>query len=87
MAHIKCPCGRTLSNSGDAYNGGILDAAAANYVSDGNAALWDEWKETWECPECGRLAVFDLHADPNIVKWYLPEDGKPGHILKGANPC
>lgn len=85
MANLRCPCGNGLSNSGDSYNGGLLTGPQADYVSDGNADIWDVWKETWECPECGRLAIFDSEKSSNTPKWYLPEDGQPGHVLKGKN--
>jgi hypothetical protein len=36
----------------------------------------------WECDECGRLAVSFPHRRDTNVKWYAPEDGKAGHLMK-----
>jgi hypothetical protein len=38
--------------------------------------------DVWECGECGRLAVNWPNIGDGTVKWYRPEDGEPGHLMK-----
>lgn len=76
MAHLQCNCGNRLSNVG-----------CPNCLEGELKGIY-EYKErdVWECSECGRLAV-DVKDEKGltIVKWYLPEDGKPGELFNIGN--
>ncbi len=84
MSKLNCLCGNQLSNvlSPSQNNGWFVNDVAVDNQQD-----WDECtvieigRDVWECHECGRIA-FGNKADPG-VKWYAPEDGKPGHLTMG----
>ena len=82
MGRLNCICGRQLSS--------IQSVGIGRFMSDtviDSIDTWDDGEviikslEVFECPECGRLA-FGNNTD-NSVKWYKPEDGKPGNLTWG----
>lgn len=90
MARLKCLCGNTLSNTISPNPGtGIIltdndleDILDAESPDDMAAQISDRERDVWECSGCGRLAVnFPLRSD-STVKWYKPEDGAPGNLMR-----
>lgn len=57
------------------------------------ARIFSNWRwflSLYECPVCGRLAVFTGKAEGNVgmLQWYKPEavDGLPPHVLLSKIP-
>ena len=86
MAKLTCPCGAQLSN---VTSPNTIEGYMVN-----NMQLINQMGETietldlisigrgiWECYECGRLAFDFPKIRDSTVKWYLPEDGKPGRLM------
>ena len=88
MAKIKCPCGNKLDDSYSPHpdQGHVVTDKKFGEMGS-QLDIVDDYIETWECPECGRLG-FLLEYNPTwLVKWYKPEDGKRGHIMSGNHKC
>lgn len=84
MARLRCPCGETLSNVlSPSPNVGhlVTDAQVENMLDNriDQAQLMEMARYIWECGNCGRLAV-SFPRQPHVV-WYVPEDGKPKHLM------
>jgi len=77
MSKLLCPCGHTLSNSAcpSTNIGWLLNDYEAE---SGELDPIEHGIEVWECHDCGRLAFGS--RDDNLVKWYSPENGKPGQL-------
>lgn len=74
MAHLRCECGKRLSN-----------VCVPNNLEGEICGLFEYKKRyVWECCECGRLFidVDDLEIKGcSIQKIYVPEDGKVGNLF------
>jgi hypothetical protein len=83
VAKLRCICGTVLSNVScpntvEGYLIKDLDMEAA----DGRdvCGLMDIARGVWECHACGRLGFSYPNKEDSTVKWYVPEDGKPGAL-------
>lgn len=81
MAKLKCLCGEILSNVRDdnEVNGNLVPfwMLAAH---SGDLDVIEHGIDTWECPSCGRIAI--QIGEDGTMKWYRPEDGEPGHVMR-----
>lgn len=87
MGKLRCPCGNVISNVqwpcpyvGYAVTQTDYDDHSDN-SEDGVRELVMGSRSIWECSECGRIS-FDEPRGEHTVKWYVPEDGKPGHLMR-----
>lgn len=74
MAHMRCNCGNSLSNT----------IVPNTMEGDIKGSYEYEYRNVWECYQCGRLHI--NIDDPeikgcHISKSYLPEDGSPGNLF------
>ena len=81
VAKLECLCGNLLSNVAcpNEIEGYLLtdmdvDVNKIDPIEDG--------RSVWECDECGRLAFSHPGRQDCSVKWYRPEDGQPGGLMK-----
>ena len=75
MAHMTCECGNRLSN-----------VCCPNCLEGEIKGAYEyEHRNVWECSQCGRLAI-DVKDSQGLteVKWYKPEDEKPGELFNVA---
>lgn len=81
MAKLRCPCGDILSNSAwpNETQGWLVTCFQLEVVDEDNGVM-DVGRDIWECKSCGRLAFSYPGKDDNTVKWYSPDDGKPGNL-------
>jgi hypothetical protein len=84
MGKVNCPCGWQISDVGVpshevgyAVSDHELDEMAATVQS---LEIMDS-RKLWECSKCGRVAFDYPEAGSNRVKWYVPDDGKPGTLM------
>lgn len=84
MAKLRCPCGNTLSNDVSPNNvEGIIIKNIDLQFEDKKDLLevLDLGRDIWECGKCGRLAISFPTKKDTLVKWYVPEDNKPGALM------
>ena len=82
MAKLNCPCGEQLSNVCVPNNiEGILLQDVEIKDNSTYEEIQDTGRSVWECKACGRLAFNYPLKDDSRVKWYVPEDGKPGGLM------
>lgn len=89
MASLECLCGSILSNGqtpsdtvGSLVTGNDLEGFYGAEEVDECLSLLRQSRDVWECHQCGRLAVaVPEQKDPCAVKWYHPENGKPGALM------
>ena len=91
MGKLRCPCGNVISSVahpniaiGNVVTQWELDGIPYNDDNAARGAI-DDGREVWECSDCGRLAFSYPKRDDNTVKWYSPDDGKPGHLMRPAD--
>jgi hypothetical protein len=85
MAKLKCICGSQISNvsSPNTVEGYLIsDLDMENCNLDGAMAVMDAARGMWECWNCGRLGFNHPDKHSSSVKWYRPEDGQNGALLK-----
>ena len=85
MAKLKCVCGAILSNC-------LCPGDTEGYLlTDRQLSGRDEWESyevitlgrgVWECHCCGRLGINHPAANDFTVKWYSPDDGIYGELMK-----
>jgi hypothetical protein len=76
MASIRCICGHSLSNT-----------CCPNLLEGEIKGIYEyDSRSVWECIDCGRLAI-DVKDSRGltVVKWYKPEDEKPGELFNIGN--
>lgn len=91
MGKLRCMCGAVISNVAVPNNveGRYFNNREEEHLyglqdhDESYEAFLDLCRDVWECEECGRLAFSYPGKSDATVKWYRPEDGKPGHL---ANP-
>jgi len=87
MSKLNCTCGNQLSSVmwpndhiGTLVTQWQIDALeerremSVREIAKGRAI--------WECSECGRLAIDHPKAGDRTVKWYSPDAGKVGDLMK-----
>lgn len=76
MGRLRCPCGTTLSDvaSPSQFKHWMVSDPVAEEIDEdlSYVALCYKAKEVWECPDCGRLGMFDPGRNDGC-KWYKPE--------------
>lgn len=85
MGKLGCPCGNVISSV--SYPNECIGTVVTQTEYDMKSGktdfdLVDNGRDVWECRECGRLAVSYPGRTDNTVKWYSPDDGKPGHLMR-----
>jgi surface antigen len=90
MSKVNCPCGTQISDVGYpcpnkaalftdvAFDQAEISDSHRFVVSD---VILDS-RDVWECYECGRLAIDYPEAGSNSLKWYVPENGIKGDVMK-----
>ena len=80
MGKLKCPCGEILSNSGwpNETTGWLTTCWRLERIDDSSDVM--DGRGMWECKSCGRIAFDFPNPGDATVKWYVPEDGKPGGL-------
>ena len=88
MARLKCLCGNSLSNvcSPNEMEGYLLTDMDMEFDDDKSCLdIMDIARCVWECDKCGRLAFNFPNKDSDTVKWYKPENGENGGLMKFAS--
>ena len=89
MSKLNCPCGNQMSNV--SCPSSVEATLVTDWDADNICVLEDteemvdaiqDCRGMWECPECGRLGFNYPKRGDNRFKWYVPEDGKPGHLCE-----
>lgn len=91
MARLKCPCGEVLTNTGipNEVEGILLRDIDLEWIGNDSVNLLEIdglGRDIWECSSCGRLAISWPQLRGSLVKWYWPEDGNPGDLMKFKRP-
>lgn len=89
MAKLNCICGAQLSNvmCPNQTEGLLLRDIDMEFDDRLSCCdISDIGRAVWECYACGRLAFNHPDKDGNRVKWYKPEDGEPGNLMKFDQP-
>lgn len=79
MSKLKCLCGNVLSSviSPSPIEHRLISDVDADEINDGRNPydhLMDCGISVWKCPECDRMAVFDLPNDACVPTWYKKEE-------------
>jgi len=85
MARLKCVCGNSLSNcsSPNEVEGRLIKDMDMEFDDEKSCLdIVDISRLVWECEKCGRLAFNYPKMDSNSMKWYKPENGKTGNLMK-----
>jgi len=85
MGKLRCKCGNILSNvaSPNEVEGYLIKDQDLEFEGLRDSSdIMDIGRLVWECNECGRLAVSYPGKDDATVKWYVPEDGIPGGLMR-----
>ena len=85
MARLICICGNELTNQSipSQTEGILIKDQYLEFEEKLNCVEVSELgRVVWECDKCGRLAVSFPSKDDSKVKWYTPEDGIPGNLMK-----
>lgn len=87
MGRVHCPCGNTISDvlSPSDWTGDYISSSAMDEL-EGPAPipfidLLNRTHGIIECTQCGRLAM-DVPGSGGGIKWYSPDDGKPGNLMR-----
>lgn len=86
MGKLNCICGQQISNvqSPSSNNGYLLRDIDLEREDEFNVlAVIEMGRDVWECFSCGRIAIGN--NKDNTVKWYKPEDEKPGNLMAFDN--
>ncbi len=82
MSKLNCKCGWQISSVGyPSVEIGVIVTQNEEDASTDSASTLRDGREIWECSRCGRLAI-EFPRGSRQVKWYAPEDGQPGHIMR-----
>jgi len=85
MAKLSCPCGEQLSNilSPNTIEGYLINDMQLEGMDETieSISIVSNGRGVWECYNCGRLAFDFPKKGDSTVKWYLPDDGKPGKLM------
>lgn len=88
MSKLNCICGNQISDVmfPNEYTGLIISSKTEDDFEDCAGLTMDDLnycgRDIWECSKCGRLVVNHPEINSNTVKWYKPEDGQSGHLMK-----
>jgi hypothetical protein len=85
MGKLLCNCGNILSNCmcPNETEGVLIRDIDMEFDDDRNCLqIARMGRDVWECEKCGRLAISYPKRNDCHVKWYLPEDGKPGGLMR-----
>lgn len=85
MAQLICLCGNQLSNCScpNQVEGVLIKDQDMEFEDNRNCVqIADLGRSVWECDQCGRLAINHPAKNSNEVKWYKPENAKPGHLMR-----
>ena len=88
MSKLNCICGNQISYVvfPNESTGIIISSKSEDDFEECGGLTMDDIKyggrDIWECPECGRLAVNHPEINSNNVKWYKPENGEKGNLMK-----
>ena len=85
MARLTCPCGNELTNQStpSQVEGILIKDQDMEFETELNCSeVSDLGRIVWECDKCGRLAISFPNKHDIKVKWYAPEDGIPGNLMK-----
>lgn len=87
VGRVYCPCGNTISDvlSPSDWTGDYISSSAMDEL-EGPAPvsfidLLNRTHGIIECTQCGRLAM-DVPGSGGGIKWYSPDDGKPGNLMR-----
>ncbi len=80
MSKLLCPCGNRLSDvlSPHPHVGYMVSEVVMDQDDFGDRVIQKQCPEYWECPECGRFAIFEMNS--NRVKWWKPEPIEEEHV-------
>ncbi|MCP4585343.1 hypothetical protein [Pseudoalteromonas sp.] len=86
MGKLNCPCGNQLSdvcqpNTIEGHLITCMEHDGMEEIIDSLDIVTDS-RGVWECHECGRLAFDYPDKGDSTVKWYVPEDKKPGRLME-----
>ena len=85
MGKLNCICGNRLSNvqSPNEVEGILIKDYDLDWEGEKDLIqVLELGREVWECNECGRLAISYPDMNDRKMKWYKPENGEPGHLMK-----
>ncbi len=84
MAQLTCLCGNSLSNieSPNEVEGLLLRDVDMSFDEADSIQISDIGRHVWECGKCGRLSISYPKKEDMTVKWYIPEDGNPGNLMR-----
>lgn len=92
MSKLNCICGNQISfvTSPNEQTGFLLTDQGMDELYSKNedskpiffSDIHERGRHILECFKCGRLAINHPEINSNSVKWYNPEDGKSGNLMK-----